>query len=568
MPIQRCELPDGSGKGWKWGSSGTCYRDRADAEKQAQAAYANGYAGDALPMAQDKSVRTIDQDGHLHVSLSNISKANVCPYVGSEIPEADKLGLKPDRIYQLYRDPKALAKAAPTFNGKPLLIVHKPQNAAEHDHELVIGSVNNVEFNAPYLQAELVVWDGDAISLIQSGEQRELSCGYYYRCVMEPGSANGVPYDGYMTDIVGNHVAVVQQGRAGPDVFVGDAKPSLPETPAPPEQPKQLAASDQKAPHCNYEDIHAMPKASASLSRQGLLASGALRAYLLPKMAADAKIDLNPILKPVTGKNWKSQKPRIKAALDKALDGKLAKDADLEDLLGLLDALEDVPDPEPAADADPDDDDDDDEETKKKKAKEAAEKLKEAAADADKDDDDDDDGAMDADEDDDEEDKKRKAKEAAEKLKEAAKDRKGARDKAAKDKAKGMDAEPTVTKAAMDSAIAAAVSLATKKAAQDAEQSTIARLRAIAEAEKAVRPYIGELAVAQDSAAAVYRLALDAAGVDLTGVPEAAFPAMVKLLPKPGEQVQAAKPARVAQDAAVVSARAAMFPNANRLRTH
>src|ERR1700733_12367795 len=46
MPIQRCELPDGGGQGWRWGASGTCYRDRKDAEKQAEAAYANGYTGD------------------------------------------------------------------------------------------------------------------------------------------------------------------------------------------------------------------------------------------------------------------------------------------------------------------------------------------------------------------------------------------------------------------------------------------------------------------------------------------------------------------------------------------
>jgi hypothetical protein len=72
--------------------------------------------------------------------------------------------------------------------------------------------------------------------------------------------------------------------------------------------------------------------------------------------------------------------------------------------------------------------------------------------------------------------------------------------------------------------------------------------------------------VAQDSAAAVYRLALDAAGVDLTDVPEAAFPAMVRLLPLPGEKTQStAKAARVALDSAAVSRRSEMFPNANRL---
>ena len=42
MPIKRCTLPDGE-MGFKWGDSGTCYRNRGSAVRQAQAAYAHGY---------------------------------------------------------------------------------------------------------------------------------------------------------------------------------------------------------------------------------------------------------------------------------------------------------------------------------------------------------------------------------------------------------------------------------------------------------------------------------------------------------------------------------------------
>ncbi|MCV5420626.1 DUF2213 domain-containing protein, partial [Escherichia coli] len=34
------------------------------------------------------------------------------------------------------------------------------------------------------------------------------------------------PYDGVMRDIVGNHVALVTEGRAGSDVVVGDSIPT------------------------------------------------------------------------------------------------------------------------------------------------------------------------------------------------------------------------------------------------------------------------------------------------------------------------------------------------------
>lgn len=45
MPIMSCKLPEG-GTGFKWGDSGKCYPSRAQAEKQAAAAHANGFVGD------------------------------------------------------------------------------------------------------------------------------------------------------------------------------------------------------------------------------------------------------------------------------------------------------------------------------------------------------------------------------------------------------------------------------------------------------------------------------------------------------------------------------------------
>ena len=286
-----------------------------------------------------------------------------------------------------------------------------------------------------------------------------------------------------------------------------------------------------------------MAKQNAGFSRTALIASGALNAYLLPKVTADHKIDLGPILKGVNAKNWGASKPKIKLALDAALEGKLVADANISDLDDMLNV---------AVDASPDDDDDD-EEDKKKKAKEAAEKLKEAAAEDEEEEkkkkaaeDEDDDAAKDEKDDEDDDDKKKPAF-----LKKSAKD--SDMPEAGK--------EPTIKKSAMD----AAIRVATAKARQEAVTETIAHLRSIAEAEKAVRPYIGELAVAADSAADIYRLALDHGGIDLEGVPEAAFPAMVKMLPKPGDIAPVAK-RKQAFDAALMNDMAKRFPGVSALK--
>lgn len=177
-------------------------------------------------MAFDRSsVRSFDADGRLHVAVANISKAAVNDYLGSEIPDAERLGLDPARLYRLYRDPDELAKGARTFNNLPLLSRHVPVDVADHRPDLVCGSTGtDARFVAPFLQNSLVIWTAAAIDGVESGNRRELSAAYRYRPVMESGTADGERFDGRMTDIVGNHVAIVAEGRAGADVVVGDAR--------------------------------------------------------------------------------------------------------------------------------------------------------------------------------------------------------------------------------------------------------------------------------------------------------------------------------------------------------
>jgi hypothetical protein len=404
-------------------------------------------------IAQDRSVRTYDKAGHLHVEMANISKANVCPYLGREIPNADALGLDPDRVYKLLRDPAELAKAANTFTGKPLVLKHRPQTAEDHDRAITVGAVGEAIFVPPYLRAPLAVWDGAGIEAIETGQQRQLSCGYFYRADMTPGEFEGEAYDGRMVDLAGNHVALVDTGRAGPDVFVGDHLPL---------------------------EIQDMPV----LSRKAAVVKGALSEYLRPRMAADASLNLSPLVREVTAKNWPTVKPKVVEAVKAAAKGKLAEDATLDDLPAALQAFDRLA-------ADEADDDEDDDKDKKKVAE-------------------------DEDEDDEDEDKK-------------------------KDKDKS-------SKAAMDAAISAAV------------QAAEARFRAIREAELAVAPIV-EIKQAMDSADAVYKLALDHLGVEVTGIHPSAYPALLKVA-----QTRAAPAPRLAQDTAGAETRfAKMFPEARPL---
>jgi hypothetical protein len=168
--------------------------------------------------------RRIDHDGRMHVDTSNLSMAAVNPYQGDEIPHWELLGLEPKKTYMLLRHPDELKRAADSFNGLPILDTHVPMDADSHLPYLVIGATGSrAKFEPPYLTNAISLWTRDAIDNVNSGQRKELSCAYSYLPVMTPGVYEGRHYDGIMTDLRGNHVALVREGRAGADCVVGDS---------------------------------------------------------------------------------------------------------------------------------------------------------------------------------------------------------------------------------------------------------------------------------------------------------------------------------------------------------
>lgn len=209
-----------------------------------------------------QSARSVDADGRMRVKNCILSTAEVNPYRGQEIPGWEKLGLKPNTVYDLYRDPDAMREAVKSFEGVPLMVKHVPQTAEEPRKDYIGGSVHNVTFDGKHLRGDILVWDGYAIDLIESDEQSDLSCGYRYDPVMTSGDAAGAKYDGLMAKIQGNHVALVDEGRAS-GAHVADAALQS-QHPDPSLQGDSMAFPDPKAAPAAAATPPAAPAAAAA----------------------------------------------------------------------------------------------------------------------------------------------------------------------------------------------------------------------------------------------------------------------------------------------------------------
>jgi len=85
-------------------------------------------------------------------------------------------------------------------------------------------------------------------------------------------------------------------------------------------------------------------------SRKAAVVSGALITYLTPRLAADARLpSLAAITEGVSDANFGALIPTVARRVRRATRGKLAMDADIEDLQDLLEALEDDDEENPAA---------------------------------------------------------------------------------------------------------------------------------------------------------------------------------------------------------------------------
>jgi hypothetical protein len=163
-------------------------------------------------------------DGYL-VARARASRSGIYEYLGSEIdPKGEHVGANDTvRVYRS-EDEVFAADSVASFLMKPVTNDHPSQPVtADNWRDYAKGVVGKALRDGDFLAFDIVLMDNATIADVETGK-RELSNGYASTIEFTPGStATGEHFDAIQKNIRGNHVAIVDMGRAGPLCRIGDA---------------------------------------------------------------------------------------------------------------------------------------------------------------------------------------------------------------------------------------------------------------------------------------------------------------------------------------------------------
>ena len=190
--------------------------------------------GQAAEIANARAMR----NGSLVVQAKAARGGNVQDYAGAELGRPDM------PIVRVYRDADEVFRADSlrTFGHKPVTLDHPASPVSTQTWRSVArGHVGEeVLRDGEFVKIPMLIADQGAIDAVRDGK-RELSVGYTCDLDFTAGTTpDGRPYDARQINIVVDHVAIVDRGRAGPDCRIGDQRPA---------EAKTLRALDQQPQH-------------------------------------------------------------------------------------------------------------------------------------------------------------------------------------------------------------------------------------------------------------------------------------------------------------------------------
>ena len=159
---------------------------------------------------------SINDRGYLVISC-RFARVGIQKRLGSEISP----DFEPDKIYKEYRSPDEVFKDSVLEGFRTVVLTDDhpevlldAQNTKDHLIGFVSSEVKAVENT--HLQCEITIIDKEIIEKIQAGKV-ELSAGYLYALEL----VDHADYDYLQTNIIPNHIAIVDAGRCGSSCSIG-----------------------------------------------------------------------------------------------------------------------------------------------------------------------------------------------------------------------------------------------------------------------------------------------------------------------------------------------------------
>lgn len=195
-------------------------------------------------------------EGFLACEGVAIARIGTLKYKQGEVPiESDDLGdIEVERTPDVLFSQDCIA----SFEGKPITLNHPPDFVAPDNwKDYAVGVLQNVRGDGDFLLADLLITDESAIRFVKSGQFRQLSCGY------EADYDKIAVGKGRQTRIIGNHVALVSEGRCGSQCAIFDASPKQRRVIAMKDKLKKLLwRAIDEAPELEKESVDEPPPAN------------------------------------------------------------------------------------------------------------------------------------------------------------------------------------------------------------------------------------------------------------------------------------------------------------------
>lgn len=164
-------------------------------------------------------------DGRLVVD-ARFARAGIYEYAGREVDPDNVHGMRDKAVVRVYRPPEEVfdADAMASFAFKAITDDHPAEmvtaeNWREHSRGITDGEIKR---DGEFVRVPMMIADAGLVAKVDAGKA-ELSAGYGAELTFGAGfTPGGESYDAVMSGIRGNHIAVVDTGRAGAECRIAD----------------------------------------------------------------------------------------------------------------------------------------------------------------------------------------------------------------------------------------------------------------------------------------------------------------------------------------------------------